>query len=60
MFPQYGRLKTMARTKPPSDKELKIRLPKHELDILEAYCTKHGKSKTEAVRELIRSLKIDS
>lgn len=50
----------MARTKPRSDKELKIRLPKHELELLETYCTKHEKSKTEVVREWIRSLKIDS
>lgn len=60
MYPQYDNLKIMARTKPPSDKELKIRLPKNELDQLETYCTKHGKTKTEVLREYIRSLKIDS
>lgn len=57
---KYGRLKIMARTKPPSDKELKIRLPKNELELLEAYCIKHGKTKTEVLREWIRSLKLDS
>ncbi|GAB4298482.1 MAG: hypothetical protein Fur0025_36980 [Oscillatoriaceae cyanobacterium] len=49
----------MARTKPPSDKELKIRLPKSELEQLEAYCAKYGKTKTEVVRECIRNLKVD-
>lgn len=60
LYPQDDRLKIMARTKPPSDKELKIRLPKNELELLEAYCTKHGKTKTEVLREWIRSLKLDS
>jgi predicted DNA-binding protein len=50
----------MARTKPPSDKELKIRLPQTELKHLEAYCVKKGKTKTEVVREFIRNLKLDS
>lgn len=50
----------MARTKPPSDKDLKIRLPQNELEHLEAYCAKHKKTKTEVVRELIRNLKLDS
>jgi hypothetical protein len=64
LFPQGTHkndiLKIMAKTKPPSDKELKIRLPKNELELLEAYCTKHGKTKTEVLREWIRSLKLDS
>lgn len=50
----------MARTKPPSDKDIKIRLPKNELEHLEAYCAKHGKTKTEVLRECIRNLKLES
>lgn len=34
-----------------------IRLPEKELVILEAYCEQEGRTKTDVVRELIRSLK---
>ncbi|MGB3239978.1 MAG: ribbon-helix-helix protein, CopG family [Geitlerinemataceae cyanobacterium] len=34
-----------------------VRLPEKELAILEAYCQQEGRTKTDVVRELIRSLK---
>jgi predicted DNA-binding protein len=33
-----------------------IRLPEKELEILEAYCQQESRTKTDVVRELIRSL----
>ncbi len=50
----------MARTKPPSDKVLTIRLPASELDRLEHYCLERGRTKTEVLREMIRRLRPSS
>ncbi|MBW4493361.1 MAG: hypothetical protein KME26_09820 [Oscillatoria princeps RMCB-10] len=47
----------MARTKPPSDKVLTIRLPSNELEHLEDYCTNKGRTKTDVIREMIRKLR---
>ncbi|MCC5899680.1 ribbon-helix-helix protein, CopG family [Sodalinema gerasimenkoae] len=48
----------MARTKPPSNKVLTIRLPVGELERLEEYCLKRGKTKTDVLREMIRKLRV--
>ncbi|MBP0000971.1 MAG: ribbon-helix-helix protein, CopG family [Cyanobacteria bacterium SID2] len=48
----------MARTKPPSDKVLTIRLPLNELERLEQYCIQRGKTKTDVLREMIRKLRV--
>ncbi len=48
----------MARTKPPSDKVLTIRLPTGELERLEHYCIQRGKTKTDVLREMIRKLRV--
>ncbi|AFY70554.1 hypothetical protein Pse7367_2291 [Thalassoporum mexicanum PCC 7367] len=47
----------MARTKPPSDKILTIRLTESELNNLESYCISKSKTKTEVIRDYIRRLK---
>jgi predicted DNA-binding protein len=47
----------MPRTKPPSDKVLTIRLPASELEKLESYCIKKGRTKTDVIREMIRKLR---
>jgi hypothetical protein len=38
-------------------KRLDFRLEEYELEILEDYCTSVGRTKTDILRELIRSLK---
>ena len=38
------------------DASFNIRLPKAELDILKVYCAKKGRTQSDVVRELIRSL----
>jgi predicted DNA-binding protein len=43
-----------------SDKVLTIRLPDLELDRLEKYCERNKRTKTDVVREFIRSLPTDS
>lgn len=35
---------------------LNVRIPENERQILETYCEKTSRSKTEVIRELIRSL----
>jgi predicted DNA-binding protein len=35
---------------------LNIRIPDKESDILEAYCARTGRTKTDVVREFLRSL----
>jgi hypothetical protein len=35
---------------------LNVRIPENEKEILEKYCEKTSRSKTEVIRELIRSL----
>lgn len=52
------RFSLMARTKPPSNKVLTIRLPVGELERLEEYCLKRGKTKTDVLREMIRKLRV--
>lgn len=39
---------------------LNIRLPKSEIHILESYCRTHSRTKTEVIREFIRSLEQES
>ena len=39
-----------------SQEGLHIRLPKAELEILESHCQSHSRTKTDVVREFIRSL----
>jgi predicted DNA-binding protein len=40
-----------------SDKVLNIRLPANEVDMLEAYCQQVSRTKTDVIRELVRSLR---
>jgi hypothetical protein len=40
-------------------KKITFQLPEKELELLEAYCAFTARGKTEILRELIRSLKID-
>jgi hypothetical protein len=40
-------------------KKITFQLPEKELELLEAYCAFTARGKTEVLRELIRSLKID-
>jgi predicted DNA-binding protein len=35
---------------------LNIRLPEQEIEVLEAYCKKAGRTKTDVIREFIRAL----
>jgi predicted DNA-binding protein len=49
----------MARTKPPSNKVMSIRLTESEFNKLETYCMDRGKTKTEAIRNMIHKLKAD-
>ncbi|AFY70061.1 CopG-like domain-containing protein DNA-binding [Thalassoporum mexicanum PCC 7367] len=49
----------MARTKPPSNKVMSIRLTESEFKQLEKYCIDKGKTKTEAIRNMIRRLRAD-
>ncbi|WP_460200708.1 ribbon-helix-helix protein, CopG family [Scytonema sp. NUACC21] len=38
------------------ERKLSIRIPEQELKILEAYCTQTSRTKTDVLREYIRSL----
>jgi predicted DNA-binding protein len=38
------------------EKQLNIRIPGKEMDILETYCKQTSRTKTDVLRELIRSL----
>lgn len=38
------------------ERKLTIRIPQNELDLLEAYCEQTSRTKTDALRELIRGL----
>lgn len=38
------------------EKQLNIRVPGHEMEILEAYCQQTSRTKTDVLRELIRNL----
>ena len=40
-----------------NEKQLNVRLPTHEMKILEQYAKKTGRTKTDLIREFIRSLK---
>ncbi|MBR8826682.1 MAG: ribbon-helix-helix protein, CopG family [Gomphosphaeria aponina SAG 52.96 = DSM 107014] len=40
-----------------NEKQLNLRLPESEMEILKRYAKKVGRTKTDIVRELIRSLK---
>jgi len=40
-----------------SDRVLNVRLPANEVDLLEAYCLQTNRTKTDVVRELVRSLR---
>ncbi|AFY88060.1 CopG family transcriptional regulator [Chroococcidiopsis cubana CCALA 043] len=39
-----------------SENHLSIRIPTTEMSILEQYCKKHQRTKTDVIREFIRSL----
>ncbi|MEH2360712.1 ribbon-helix-helix protein, CopG family [Nostoc sp.] len=38
------------------EKQLNIRIPEKEMDVLERYCKQTSRTKTDVLRELIRSL----
>lgn len=40
-----------------SDRVLNVRLPANEVDLLEVYCLQANRTKTDVVRELVRSLR---
>ena len=40
-----------------SDKVLNVRLPSNEMRLLEDYCQQSNRTKTDVIRELVRSLK---
>ena len=40
-----------------NEKQLNVRLPAHEMKILERYAKKTARTKTDVIREFIRSLK---
>lgn len=40
-----------------TSKQLNVRLPDIELEILEDYCAEHKRTKTDVIREFIRSLR---
>lgn len=51
LFVVYSKLPAM-----PPKREITIRVTQEEFDLLEKVCEKTGRTKTEILRELIRSL----
>jgi len=39
-----------------SEKQLSVRLPEHEMELLERYAEKAKRTKTDVIREFIRTL----
>lgn len=40
-----------------TNKRLSVGFSEYEVNILETYCKKYGREKTEVIRELVRTLK---